>query len=47
MVGNHLVFRWETERRYVVLLHAWEPLTEAAATLKAIIASTAAATRSA
>jgi hypothetical protein len=47
MLGNHLVFRWGTERRYVVSLHAWEPLTEAAATLKAIVASTPAGTRSA
>jgi hypothetical protein len=41
MLGNHLVFRWrEGRREYVVSLHAWEPLTEAAATLKAIVAST-------
>jgi hypothetical protein len=46
MLGNHLVFRWSAERRYVVSLHAWEPLTEAAATLRAIVASTPAARRS-
>lgn len=45
MLGNHLVFRWGSVPRYVVSLHAWEPLTEAAATLKAIIASTPAASR--
>jgi hypothetical protein len=43
MLGNHLVFRWGTDRRYVVSLHAWEPLAEAAATLRAIVASTPAA----
>lgn len=46
MLGNHLVFRWGSDRRYVVSLHAWEPLVEAAATLKAIVASTPAAARS-
>jgi hypothetical protein len=46
MLGNHLVFRWGTaQRRYVVSLHAWEPLREAVSTLKAIVASTPAATR--
>jgi len=41
MLGNHLVFRWRTGRReYVLSLHAWEPLTEAAATLRAVVAST-------
>jgi hypothetical protein len=41
MLGNHLVFRWRDWRReYVLSLHAWEPLTGAAATLKAIVAST-------
>jgi hypothetical protein len=44
MLGNHLVFRWGAARnRYVVSLHAWEPLTEAVATLKAIVGSTPAA----
>jgi hypothetical protein len=45
MLGNHLVFRWGGDRRYIVSLHAWEPLTEAVATLKAIVASTPAASR--
>jgi len=41
MLGNHLVFRWRTGRRdYALSLHAWEPLTEAAATLRAVVAST-------
>jgi hypothetical protein len=43
MLGNHLVFRWGVDRRYLVSLHGWEPLTEAAATLRAIVASTPAA----
>jgi hypothetical protein len=43
MLGNHLVFRWGSERRYVVSLHAWEPLLEAEATLRAIVGSTPAA----
>lgn len=42
MLGNHLVFRWRgRQREYVVSLHAWEPLTEAAATLKAVVLSAA------
>jgi hypothetical protein len=45
MLGNHLVFRWGRGHRYVISLHAWEPLVEAAATLKAIVASTPAARR--
>jgi hypothetical protein len=41
MLGNHLVFRWRAGRReYVLSLHAWEPLTEAVATLRAVVAST-------
>ena len=37
-LGNHLIFRWRTGRSdYVVSLHAWEPLTETAATLRAIV----------
>jgi hypothetical protein len=41
MLGNHLVFRWRGGRReYVLSLHGWEPLTEAAATLRAVVAST-------
>jgi hypothetical protein len=43
MLGNHLVFRWGSKRRYVVSLHAWEPLLEAETTLRAIVASTPAA----
>ena len=40
MHGNHLIFRWrEQGRDYAVSLHAWEPLTRAAATLEAIVAS--------
>ena len=40
MDGNHLVFRWRdggVER--ALTLHEWEPLTEAAATLRAIVES--------
>jgi hypothetical protein len=41
MLGNHLIFRWTTDGGdYLVSLHAWEPLREAAATLRAIVAST-------
>jgi hypothetical protein len=37
MLGNHLVFAWaELGRRYALSLHAWEPLTESARTLRAI-----------
>ena len=40
MLGNHLVFEWrEHERRYALSLHAWEPLTESAATLREMVAS--------
>jgi hypothetical protein len=40
MMGNHLIFRWrDAGRRYALGLHAWEPLLEASATLRAIIAS--------
>lgn len=40
MIGNHLVFRWEQNgERYALSLHAWEPLTETAATLAAIAAA--------
>jgi hypothetical protein len=35
MLGNHLVFSWrQGERPYALSLHAWEPLTESAATLR-------------
>jgi hypothetical protein len=41
MLGNHLIFRWTHRgREYLVSLHAWEPLTEAAETLRRIVAST-------
>lgn len=39
MLGNHLIFRWRNAGTYVVSLHAWEPLTETAATLRAMVAS--------
>jgi hypothetical protein len=43
-IGNHLVFRWRERRTdYLVSLHAWEPLRETAATLRAIVESTPAA----
>ena len=38
MLGNHLVFAWtEIDRRYVVSLHAWEPLTESVDTLRKMV----------
>jgi hypothetical protein len=41
MHGDHLIFRWNAGRReYLLSLHAWEPLTEAAATLRRMVAST-------
>lgn len=41
LFGNHLIFRFGTEARgRVVSLHAWEPFSEAVATLKAVVAST-------
>lgn len=41
MHGDHLIFRWrQSGRDYAVSLHAWEPLTQAAATLRAVAAST-------
>jgi hypothetical protein len=40
MLGNHLLFRWRAGRRdYVVSVHAWEPLADAAATLRAVVTS--------
>jgi hypothetical protein len=40
-IGGHLTFWWRKARDgYVVSLHAWEPLTETARVLRAIIAST-------
>jgi hypothetical protein len=39
--GDHLIFRWSRGGvDYAIGLHAREPLTQAAATLKAIVAST-------
>jgi hypothetical protein len=38
--GNHLLFRWrEGGTRYQLSLHAWEPLTETVAALRAIVGS--------
>jgi hypothetical protein len=40
-LGNHLCYRWrERGIDYLVSLHGWEPLPDAAATLRAIVAST-------
>ena len=40
LVGDHLVFRWEEDGiEYAIGLHAWEPLTEAAATLRDVLRS--------
>jgi hypothetical protein len=39
--GNHLCYRWRKNgRRYQIDLHAWEPVTETAHVLQAIVAST-------
>ena len=39
-LGNHLVFVWRAgATSWAVSLHAWEPLTEAAATLRAMTLS--------
>jgi hypothetical protein len=44
MLGNHLIFDFRRAGdRYAVTLHAWEPLPDAAATLRAIVASSDAA----
>jgi hypothetical protein len=41
MHGNHLIFRWrDGGRDYALSLHAWEPLTETAAALRALVSST-------
>jgi len=46
MDGGHLIFRWRSGRvEYAISLHAWEPLTEAAATLRALVAAVPAAHR--
>lgn len=38
--GNHVMFRWrEAGETFVVGMHAWEPFTEAYATLRRIVAS--------
>ena len=38
MLGNHLSFVWrEQGLEYTLSLHAWEPLTEAAATLRTMV----------
>jgi hypothetical protein len=38
--GNHLIFRWREEGSYyAVTLHGWEPLTETAIALRAMVAS--------
>lgn len=40
MLGNHLIFRWrEGDTDHVISLHGWEPLTEAAAVLRRVVAS--------
>ena len=39
-LGDHLVFQWgRGNRMYVVSLHAWAPLGETAATLRAMVAT--------
>jgi len=41
MDAGHLIFRWSSARlEFAVSLHAWEPLTEVASTLRAIVRST-------
>jgi hypothetical protein len=38
--GDHIVFRWEEDGGvYAISLHAWRPLNESVATLKAIVES--------
>jgi hypothetical protein len=40
MLGNHLIFRWGPRGdERIVSLHAWEPLTESADTLRRIVES--------
>jgi hypothetical protein len=44
--GNHLCYRWrENGRGYQIDLHAWEPVTQTARVLRAIVASTPAGRR--
>lgn len=39
--GDHLIFRWTSSGvDYAIGLHAWEPLRQAAATLRSIVRST-------
>ena len=41
--GGHLIFLWKKDgTAYAIGLHAWEPLMQAAATLRAIVGSTGA-----
>ena len=45
MLGNHLVFSWrQSGRRYALSLHAWEPLTESAVTLRKMVRALAGVT---
>ena len=38
--GNHLIYRWQRgEVEYALGLHAWEPFTEAIATLRETVES--------
>jgi hypothetical protein len=38
--GDHLIFRWEQAGKiYALSLHAWRPLNESIATLRAVVAS--------
>jgi hypothetical protein len=38
--GDHLVYRWEEcDREYAISLHAWKPLDESVATLRALVES--------
>jgi hypothetical protein len=40
LMGDHLIFRWRAgQEEYAVGLHAWEPLTEAAASLRSVLLS--------
>jgi hypothetical protein len=40
--GDHLVYRWEEgDREYALSLHAWKPLDECVATLRALVESVA------
>ena len=40
-LGNHVCFRWRRQNtNYLMSLHGWEPLPDAVATLRAIVAAT-------